>query len=209
MRPDLSNIKNIIFDLGNVLVNLDIDASVEAFQKMGLSPDVKNSKHAYSDPVFYAFEVGRITTEEFFNEVRRVINNPFATNCQIEEAWYAMIKDFPLRRLQVLQELRKRYRIYLFSNTNEIHVRLFHAEFKEKFNVDFPSLFEKDFYSHTIHERKPDVEAFNKVIELSGINPKETLFVDDLEKNTLGAEKAGMQAFWLQDGMEMADLFAS
>ncbi|MCG6191311.1 HAD family hydrolase [Maribellus maritimus] len=207
MNPDLTNIKNIIFDLGNVLLNLDFDASIEAFQKIGLNDEVINRKHAYSDPVFYALEVGKVTTEEFSNQVRRVINNPLATNKQIEDAWYAMIKEIPANRVKVVQELNKSFNVYLFSNTNEIHIRRLHKEFKDQHGIDFPSLFTKDFYSHEIQDRKPDLESFKKVIELSGVNPGETLFVDDLEPNILSAQKAGLQTLWLKKGMEMAEIF--
>jgi len=74
-------------------------------------------------------------------------------------------------------------------------------------NIDFQTLFEKAFYSHEIHARKPDLEAYEKVIELSGVEPHETLFVDDLEKNILAAKKAGLKTFWLKEGLEMSDLF--
>ncbi|QGY44492.1 HAD-IA family hydrolase [Maribellus comscasis] len=207
MNPDLTNIKNIIFDLGNVLLNLDFDASIEAFRKIGLNDEVINRKHAYSDPIFYALEVGKVTTEEFSNQVRRVIKNPLATNKQIEDAWYAMIKEIPANRVKVVQELNKSFNVYLFSNTNEIHIRRLHKEFKDQHGIDFPSLFTKDFYSHEIQDRKPDLESFKKVIELSGVNPGETLFVDDLEPNILSAQKAGLQTLWLKKGMEMAEIF--
>lgn len=207
MNLDLTNIKNIIFDLGNVLLNLDINASVKEFREMGLSRDAVNSEHTYSDPVFYAFEIGAVTTEEFRNQVRQVINNPLATDQQIEDAWYAMIKDIPANRVKVVQELEKKYNIYLFSNTNEIHINRLHADFKAQHGIDFPSLFVKDFYSYKIGDRKPELTSYKKVIEQSGVNPAETLFVDDLEPNILSAQKVGLKTFWLKKGMEMADLF--
>jgi putative hydrolase of the HAD superfamily len=207
MKPDLTNIKNIIFDLGKVLLNLDFNASIKAFQKLGLSTDVLDNKQAYSDPVFYKLEVGRVSPREFCNSVRKVLNNPNATNLQIEDAWYAMILDIPAKRVKKVLELRQKYQVYLFSNTNQIHIERLHAAFKAEHGFDFPSLFVTDFYSHEIHARKPDLDSYQKVIELSGVNPKETLFVDDLEKNIDGAKKAGLQTFWLKDGMEMTELF--
>lgn len=207
MRPDLTNIKNIIFDLGNVLLNLDFNASIKAFQKLGLKTKVLDKQQAYSDPVFYELEVGKVSPNEFCNRVRKVLNNPSATNLQIEDAWYAMILDIPANRVQTIQKLSKKYSIYLFSNTNQIHIERLHAKFKAIHGIDFPTLFVKDYYSHEIHERKPDLESYNKVIKLSGVNPEETLFVDDLEKNILAAEKAGLKTFWLREGMEMASIF--
>ena len=207
MKIDLTNIRNIIFDLGNVIVNLDFDASVKAFTALGLKHDVLNNQQVYSDPVFYEFEVGKITKPEFFMRVRAVLKNPEATDIQIENAWNSMIKDVPSCRVKVLQEIARKYNIYLFSNTNQVHIEGFHATFKAQHGIDFPSLFVKDYYSHEIHERKPDLSSYQKVVELSGINPKESMFVDDLEKNIIGAGKAGLQTFWLKPGMEMSEIF--
>ena len=207
MQIELNNIKNIIFDLGKVLLNLDFDASILAFQKLGLSKDVLDNQHAYSDPVFYELEVGKVSPEEFCSRVRKVLKNQDATDNQIEDAWYAMILDIPANRVKVVQELAKNYNVYLFSNTNKIHIDRLHKAFKAEHGIDFPSLFVKDYYSHEIHERKPDLSSYQKVIELSGVNPEETVFIDDLEKNILGAQKAGLKTFWLKDGMEMTEIF--
>lgn len=207
MKIDLTNIKNIIFDLGKVLLNLDFNASVVAFQKLGLKTDVLDNKQAYSDPVFYELEVGKVTPKEFCNRVRKVLNNQDATDLQIEDAWYSMILDVPANRVKVVQELSKSYNVYLFSNTNQIHIERLHRAFKAEHAIDFPSLFVKDYYSHEIHERKPDLSSYQKVIELSGINPEESIFIDDLEKNIIGAQQSGLKTFWLKEGMEMTDIF--
>ncbi len=207
MSPDLTNIKNIIFDLGKVLLNLDFNASILAFQKLGLRKDVMDNQQAYSDPVFYELEVGKVSPKEFCNRVRKVLNNPDATDSQIEDAWYAMILDIPASRVKVVQELSKNFKVSLFSNTNKIHIERLHRKFKAEHGIDFPSLFVKDYYSHEIHERKPDLSSYKKVIELSGIKPEESIFIDDLEKNIIGAGKAGLKTFWLKEGMEMSEIF--
>ena len=207
MQIDLTNIKNIIFDLGKVLLNLDFNASIVAFQKLGLKTDVLDNKQAYSDPVFYELEVGKVTPEEFCNRIRKVLNNPNATDLQIEDAWFAMILDIPANRVKVVQELSKNYNVYLFSNTNKIHIDRLHRAFKAEHGIDFPSLFVKDYYSHEIHERKPDLSSYKKVIELSGINPEESIFIDDLEKNIIGAQQSGLKTFWLKEGMELTTIF--
>lgn len=207
MKADLTNIKNIIFDLGKVLLNLDFDASIKAFQQLGMNSEVVSNQQAYSDPVFYELEIGKISPEDFCNGVRRVLKNPGLTDLQIEDAWYAMILDIPAERVKVVQQLAKKYNIYLFSNTNKIHIERLHRRFKKEHGIDFPSLFVKDYYSHEIHERKPDLSSYRKVIELSGINPEESLFIDDLEKNITGAQQSGLKTFWLKDGMEMTEIF--
>lgn len=207
MKPDLTNIKNIIFDLGRVLLNLDFNASVRAFQQLGLKTDVLDQHLVYSAPVFYALETGKISPAEFCLGVREILGNPDISDKQIEDAWYAMILDIPATRVKKVQELAKTYNVYLFSNTNQIHIERLHAAFRQEYGFGFPSLFVKDYHSHEIHDSKPNVSSYLKVIAHSGVNPDETLFVDDLEKNIAGAQTAGLKTFWLKDGMEMADLF--
>jgi putative hydrolase of the HAD superfamily len=207
MQIDLSSTKNIIFDLGNVLLNLDFEASILAFQKLGLDDKVVDKKQAYSDPVFYELETGKVSAAGFRKRIREILNNPGATDQQIDDAWTAMILDIPAERVRTVQQLRKNFNVYLFSNTNEIHINKLHRQFKEQHGIEFPSLFVKDYYSHEIHERKPDLSSYEKVIELSGVIPHETLFVDDLKKNIKGAEEAGLKTFWLKPEMEMTEIF--
>lgn len=126
---------------------------------------------------------------------------------QIDAAWSAMILDIPSNRVEVLKELKKKYKLYIFSNTNQIHIEGLWGKFKIEYGFEFSSLFEKDYYSHHIHKRKPDIQSYEKVISLARINPEETLFIDDLEKNIIAAQKAGLKTFWLKDGMEMAEIF--
>ncbi len=206
MQIDLTNIKNIVFDLGNVLLNLDFNASIQAFQKLGFQKEVLDKKQVYSDPVFYELEVGKITAAEFRARVRQLLNNHNLSDRQIDEAWSAMILDVPLKRVEMLQKLSKNYMVYLFSNTNEIHISKLHGEFKQQFGISFPDLFVKDYYSYEIHERKPDLTSFQKVIEQSGINPPETLFIDDLEKNIIAARQVGLETFLHNPEKEIAEL---
>ena len=207
MGIDLSNIKNIIFDLGKVLLNLDFDASIKAFMDLGSEQEVLDYKNGYADPVFYNLEIGKITPAEFCNTIRKLLNNPSATDKQIEDAWYAMILDIPKERVDKLLELGEKYKVYLYSNTNQIHIDRLLPVFKAQHGIDFPDLFETAYYSHEINDRKPELSSFEKVIKLSGVKPEETLFVDDLEKNIIGAKEAGLKTLWLKDDMEMAELF--
>lgn len=207
MKTDLKHIKNIIFDLGKVLLNLDFDASIKAFQELGLGKDVLNSQQAYADPVFYELETGKVTPEEFRNRIRQILNNSDLSDQEIDTAWSAMILDVPAHRVEVLKELGKKYKLYIFSNTNQIHIEGLWKSFKKHYGFEFSTLFEKDYYSHEIYERKPDIESYKKVISLAGVKPEETLFIDDLEKNIVAAQKTGLKTFWLKDGTEMAEIF--
>ena len=207
MKTDLTNIQNIIFDLGKVLLNLDFDASIKAFQELGSEGEVLDHKNAYADPVFYQLEVGEITPDEFRSRVRKLLKNPNATDKHVDQAWCAMIKNIPTERVNKLLELNETHNVFLYSNTNKIHIDKLLIEFKEEHGIEFDSLFTKAFYSHEIHDRKPEESSFLKVLELAKINPQQTLFVDDLEKNIIGAQKVGLKTLWLQEGMEMAELF--
>ena len=207
MKTDLTNIQNIIFDLGKVLLNLDFDASIKAFQKLGSDGEVLDHKNAYADPVFYQLEVGEVSPDEFRRRVREMLNNPDATNDQINHAWCAMILNIPKERVNKLLELRKDFNVFLYSNTNKIHIDKLELEFKAEHGIDFNSMFNAVFYSHEINDRKPEESSFKKVIELANVDPGRTLFVDDLEKNIIGARKIGLHTLWLKEGMEMAELF--
>jgi len=103
MKPDLTGIKNIIFDLGNVIVNLDFDASIRAFQDLGFDKELLDHNHVYADPVFYKLEVGEVSPEEFRHRVREVLNNQLLTDEQIDVAWSAMMLDTPAKRVRTLQ----------------------------------------------------------------------------------------------------------
>jgi len=207
MKIDLQGIKNIIFDLGKVLLNLDFDASIKAFLELGLNREVLTPQQAYADPIFYNLEVGKVTPDEFRIRVRQMLQNPNLSDKQINEAWCAMILDIPEKHVRLLQKLGKKYQIFLFSNTNRIHINRLHNEFKIEHGIEFPSLFQKVFYSFEIHERKPDLASYQKVIELSGVNPAETIFIDDLEKNITGAQKAGLKTYRLNEGKDLSELF--
>ncbi len=204
MYADLTKVKNIVFDLGKVLLNLDFDAILKSFQALGMKKEVIDNSQVYFHPVFYALETGAITPVEFRRQVREFIGNPELTDDQIDSAWSAIICDIPPQRVAMLQRLASDFRLFLFSNTNEIHMQKLYRWFRKTYGFEFNSLFEKDFYSHIINARKPDLNAYLKIIEIAGITPSETLFIDDLKKNIVGAQKAGMQTYWLQPGEEIA-----
>lgn len=208
MHPDITNIKNIIFDLGKVILNLDFEASEKAFRSLGVNSPIVDHSHVFSKPLFYELETGKITPDEFRKQIRKLLLNPRLSDHEIDDAWYAMIKDIPKKRVDTILQLSQTFDIYLFSNTNKIHIDRLHADFRKIYGFEFSSLFIRDFYSHEIRERKPEVNAYLRVIEISGITPEETLFVDDLEKNIEGAERAGLKTFWLKDHMEMAEVFS-
>jgi len=145
----LEGIRNIIFDLGGVLLNIDPQKTIDAFSKLGMPQLVSKTGLTYDHDIFFSMEQGQISPEEFRNGIQKLLPKP-VSNEAIEEAWTAMLLDFPEVRVQLVKNLAKSFRIFLFSNTNAIHVATYHANFRKQHGFDVSSLFEKDFYSNII-----------------------------------------------------------
>ncbi|MFV0366171.1 MAG: HAD family hydrolase [Mangrovibacterium sp.] len=187
-----TNIKNIIFDLGGVLLRIDPNRTTAAFRDLGMPDLIREGGFSYDYQVFLDMEQGRISPDEFRAGIQTLLPQPVSSK-QIDEAWNAMLLDFMPERIALVQALRANYRVFLFSNTNAIHQQCFHEKFFQQHNYAMPALFDHDFYSHEIGLRKPKTEAFQKVLKLANINAHETLFVDDLETNCQAAEQVGLQ----------------
>jgi len=191
-------IKNIIFDLGGVIMNLDVPRTIKAFEKIGITDIVNDTGHHYKNPVFYDFETGKISESEFVEELANMSANS-VSDIQIREAWNAMILDIPRERIKFLLDIKKKYKIYLLSNTNSIHQEKFLREVNKANNFSFSELFEKAYYSHEIGIRKPNEEVFHFVLKDSKLNADKTLFVDDSLQNINSAQKTGLQTFHIKN----------
>ena len=202
----LNGIRNIIFDLGGVLLNIAPKKTIEAFGKLGMEQLVGDKGLSYDHDIFYLMEQGKITPEEFRNGVRQLLPKEVSDD-EIDAAWTAMLLDFPTIRVELVKDLRKDFKIYLFSNTNAIHVEKFHAIFRDQHGFEVSTLFEKDFYSNEIGYRKPSAESYQEIIRLSGINPAESLFIDDSFQNVDAAIASGLKGFWLEPGQTVENLF--
>lgn len=208
MKEVPAEVQNIIFDLGGVLLNIDPQRSIEAFKGLGLTDVIKPGGWGYKHEVFLKMEEGLLTDEEFRDGVRKLLPQ-HVTDHDIDTAWCAMLIDFPSDRVTLLQELRSTYRLYLFSNTNNIHLQYFHNLFQQKFGYPITELFEKDFYSHVIQKRKPSLESFQIVLNEAGLNPCETLFIDDSKDNVEGAQKVGMHAVHMSPEKSLHGIFVA
>lgn len=186
-------IKNILFDWGGVLIHLDKHRCVEAFAEFGVAvgDDVINPYGQRTD--LKNFELGLMSIDEFHDTVRRVYG-PNLTDEQIDYAWNALLQGIPTYKLDMLLKLKERYRLFLLSNTNAVHW----AEGSKQFNYKghkAEDFFEQIFLSNEIHELKPSPEAFRKVAQMAGINPEETLFVDDLQASCDAATALGFHTY--------------
>lgn len=202
----LSGIKNIIFDLGGVLLNIAPQNTIEAFGRLGMDQLIGDKGLSYDHDIFYQMEQGKITPEEFRNGVRELLPGKVSDDL-IDAAWTAMLLDFPAIRVELIKTLQHDYKIYLFSNTNAIHVEKFHSIFRNQHGFEVSSLFKKDFYSNEIGFRKPSPESYREIIRLSGIIPEESLFIDDSLPNVESAIASGLKGLWLEPGQKIEEIF--
>ncbi len=195
-------IDTIIFDFGDVFINLDKQGTINSLKKLGL-PEWNEDLTQLN----LKFEKGQISEENFLLGIQKHVPN--ASMDEILTAWNAVLLDFPLRRLEFLQKLSKKYRLFLLSNTDAIHIETFERENGASFYSDFYQSFEKVYFSFELGMRKPDAEIFNYLLKNHNLSAKRTLFVDDKKENTDAALSLGFQIWNLQVGKEdVVDLFS-
>lgn len=191
-------IKNIIFDFGDIFINLDKQIIYREAEKFGGTSQLTSEVLKIND----SFEVGAISPDEFISALQEVY--PKATRHEIEGIWNGMLLDFPDYRLDFITELAKenKYRLFLLSNTNALHIPYLEEKWgAEKFNR-FKNCFEKFYLSQEIGLRKPNAEIFEFVLNENGLKADETFFIDDNKENTDGAKKLGIHCWNLQVGKE-------
>ena len=194
-------IEAIIFDFGDVFIDLNKQAIDTEFRKLGLT-----AWHDDLDALNKKYEIGKIDELEFMQGFQKHLPN--ADLSEIRAAWNSILGDFPLYRLEFLQMISKKYKLFLLSNTDHTHIEKFEHNEGQTFARDFYSCFEKVYFSYEIGIRKPDENAFKYVINNHKLNPKKTLFVDDKKENTDMAEKLGFQVWNLQPGIDdVVELF--
>ncbi|MEO6882484.1 MAG: HAD family phosphatase [Bacteroidia bacterium] len=201
-----SSVKNIIFDLGVVLLNIDYSLTQKAFRQLGITDFDALYSQLHQDKIFDDFEKGLISAAEFRNTLRKISDKNWS-DAQIDAAWNAMLLDFPEKRLQLLEKLKSRYRLSLLSNTNEIHINYFSNYLQKTFGIaDLSNVFEKEYFSYEIKMRKPDTEIYEYVLREKKILAQETLFIDDLLINVKAAETIGLQTIHLASPNTILDI---
>ncbi|MCH8902695.1 MAG: HAD family phosphatase [Bacteroidetes bacterium] len=204
----LSNIKNIIFDLGNVIYNIDTLKTRDAFLELGAGSFEQIYTITEQSELFNQFETGKIDRFGFYEGVRNYLDMDLEDE-QIKIAWNAMLLGLPATRLRLLLDLKSKFRTFLFSNTNELHIEAVTADNKANLGIDsLEPYFEKLYYSHLINLRKPDPAAFDFIIKDNELNRKETLFVDDGKQHIEGARKAGLQTVLITEQYTFEKLYS-
>jgi glucose-1-phosphatase len=198
-------IKNIIFDLGGVIIDIDYSRTTDAFHKLGAINFDRVYTQKNQDHFFDAYDIGQISSEKFRDILKFKLDLAISDN-EFDNAWNAMLLDIPLARLEFIRELRNEYKVFLFSNTNDIHL-------KEVFNIcqkqngfnTFKDFFDKEYYSNIFGKRKPNPESFLSILHENGLNAEETLFIDDSLQHVLGARAAGLHAIHLTKDKSIFD----
>jgi putative hydrolase of the HAD superfamily len=183
-------IKAIIFDLGGVLLDLDFQASIDAFRQLGYSRFDDTYAGFQRNELFRAFETGKTDMGGFHQQVRREIGKALPGE-QINKAWCRMLKSFPQGKVELIKQCRRHAPVYLFSNTNVIHSDYFNRLMINENGIEggLQSLFDKVFYSHLIGAAKPDRKAYRHVAGSVDAPEAATLFIDDSAPNIEGAQK--------------------
>ena len=202
----MTGIKNIIFDLGGVILNIDNKLTEDAFVKLGVKNFHEIFGHGHAASFVLEYEIGKITDEQFISELKKLVGSSVSDE-EILDAWNVILLDFPPKRIQLLNDLKKHYRLFLFSNTNALHVVELKRRYRDAFNNnELDDLFEKAYYSQILGMRKPDVESFLYIIKENNLQPEETLFVDDALINIEGANKTGLIGYFLEPGKTILDI---
>jgi glucose-1-phosphatase len=198
----MGKIKNIIFDLGGVIINLDMHKTIRLFESFGI-PDFASTYNQFAQTdLFDRFDKGNITEDEFFRIIKQTFKLPQSRQ-QLVDAWNAMLLDIPVYRLEQLNWYKNNYRSFLLSNTNETHITSFESYLLKQFGVEnLSSYFEKDYYSCRVGMRKPDAEIFEYVLNENNLHPDETVFIDDTINHIRGASHVGLNTIHLPKGEE-------
>lgn len=192
------HIDAIVFDLGGVILNIDYQLPVKAFKALGIDDFSKHFSQVAQTKLLDDYETGRIGSDAFIEEVAKFVN-PGTTEAQIRVAWNSILLDLPEQRLFTLERAAENHRIFLLSNTNEIHIDEFNSYLLQTYSL--PSLepfFEKLYLSYEVGLRKPDKHIFELVLADAGLKPESTLFIDDSIQHIQSASELGLNTYHLQ-----------
>lgn len=201
------SIKNIIFDYGNVIINLNIDAVFRAFEQIGAVKFTEDWEKIMAAKIFKQFEQGILSPTEFRVELRKSMGK-VVTDQEIDWAWNQILGEMPVARIELLKNIRSNYRTFILSNSNEIHFDHYSNVLKKFHHLDkFDQLVEKAYFSFQEKLIKPDKNFYLLVLTKHLLNPRETLFIDDLKENVQTATLLGLNTIHLTPDIDICDLF--
>jgi glucose-1-phosphatase len=204
-----SNITTLIFDLGGVLINLNLEQCIQNFKQLGLENFEENLNLFGQKGFFLQFEKGQIKVTEFRNEIRK-LSPVHLSDAEIDKAWCSFLCDIPIQKMEMLLELKKKYRLLLLSNTNPLHIEISAAGEFARVGKTISDFFDSCYLSYEMKMAKPDAEIFQSLLETEQVTADECLFLDDGIKNIEQAAKLGIQTYlvkanedlnWLLDSL--------
>jgi FMN phosphatase YigB (HAD superfamily) len=204
---DFNSISTILLDWGGVITNINPQATIRLFEKIGHTSFAEYFKDTHDD-LFIRFEKGLAKPDEIYRRLTEEIGHPVHVNL-LNNALCAMLSDTPAARIEILKKLRNRFQLILLSNTNILHTTYYTNHLQHNQGVNFPALFHKVYYSYKIGMRKPDREIFEFVIADAKLDTWRTLFIDDTERNITVAASLGFQVFHLSDAYTMENIFSA
>ena len=202
----MKNIQAIIFDLGGVILDIDYHKTANAFIELGVDNFAELFSQLKQDRLFDDFEKGFIDPQSFRDRLRSFARQHMSDK-QIDHAWNAILIGLPKENVDYLTRLKENYRLFLLSNTNEIHEKAFREMIENRYGeYIFDRIFEKAYLSHRIHQRKPDRSIYEFVIRENDLDVSTTIFIDDSPQNIEGAKLTGLHTLWLEKGKKLTDL---
>ena len=206
MKDFLFGIKNIIFDLGEVITDVHFKHTFEAFDTLAGKDTQSLYNFHKQNKVFDDLETGKISPAEFRNLLRELfsINH---SDAEIDAAWNAMIGETPLQKLQFVSALRPKFKTFILSNTNQIHIDCVNLSLQKSYQIEsLHPFFDAVYFSHEIGVKKPDAEAYLYILDKHNLKASETVFIDDKEENIQAAEKLGIKTYWLTNKEDLYEL---
>lgn len=196
----MSVTKNLIFDLGNVLYDIDFKKMYAEFETLGIANFENHFTLNQSDPLFFDLEKGLIDPTTFYEGFKKLTTVPL-TDEQIIKGWNSLLIGFRKGSIDWVKTHNNQFATFLYSNTNQIHYDYFIPQFTREIGGNFETLFKTPYYSHEMGQRKPDPTSFQFILDKEGIKAEDTLFIDDNEPNIIAAASVGLQVLHLKEGM--------
>ena len=202
-----AKIKNIIFDLGGVILDIDESIVYKELEKMGINVSELAHSKEFMD-IFSKFDIGVYTAPTFRKKIKALLGQEKMTDQKFDAIWNAMLLDIPRERIEAIEKVKKHYKIFLMSNSNVIHYDLYVRDLQLRFGYnEFDELFNKSYFSFAEHLEKPDPRFFELILDHEGLIPEETLFIDDTAENIKVAKSLGIHTYHIRRDELVRNLF--
>ena len=208
--PKMSTkIKNIIFDLGGVILDIDENIVYKELEKLNINVTELARSKEFKETMS-KFDTGIYTAPTFRRKMKALVGQDKMTDQKFDSIWNAMLLDIPRERIEAIEQVKQHYKIFLMSNTNEIHYDLYVRDLQLRFGYnEFDALFNKSYFSFAEHLEKPDPRFFELILDHEHLLPEETLFIDDTEANIKVAKSLGIHCYHISRDELVRNLFSN